>query len=61
MGDPLAHLRFTPAVYAHAAKTLRVLAEEMCQGRIMAFGGGGYDLDNLAGGWSAVVDEMSKG
>lgn len=60
MGDPLAHLCFTPAAHAHAAKTLRTLAEEMCKGRMMAFGGGGYDLENLAAGWCAVVDELSK-
>ena len=58
LGDPLAHLRLTPAAHAHAARTLCRLADEMCQGRLMAFGGGGYDLDNLAAGWCAVLAEM---
>lgn len=60
LGDPLAHLRFTPAAHAHAARTLCRLADELCQGRLMAFGGGGYDLDNLAAGWCAVLAELVK-
>jgi acetoin utilization protein AcuC len=58
LGDPLAHLRLTPEAHARVARDLRLLAEEMCQGRMMAFGGGGYDLDNLAAGWCAVLGEM---
>ena len=57
-GDPLAHLRLTPAAHAHAARTLCRFAEESCGGRLMVFGGGGYDLRNLAAGWCAVLREM---
>ncbi|MDP1716765.1 MAG: hypothetical protein Q8L40_01700, partial [Burkholderiales bacterium] len=42
-GDPLAHLQYTAAAHAHAAKSLCALANEMAGGRIMGFGGGGYD------------------
>ena len=59
-GDPLAHLRLTPAAHAHAAGTLCRFADESCGGRIMAFGGGGYDLRNLAAGWCAVLQEMMR-
>jgi acetoin utilization protein AcuC len=59
-GDPLAHLRLTPAAHAHAAGTLCRFADESCGGRIMAFGGGGYDLRNLAAGWCAVLQEMVR-
>jgi len=59
-GDPLAHLHLTPAAHAHAARTLCRLADEMCGGRIMAFGGGGYSLRNLAAGWCAVLGEMAN-
>ena len=48
-GDPLAHLQYTPAAHAHAAKNLCALANEVCGGRIMGFGGGGYNRGNLAG------------
>lgn len=59
-GDPLAHLQYTPAVHAHAARRLRRLADEMCQGRLLAFGGGGYDLENLAAAWTAVLEELVR-
>ena len=55
-GDPITHLRFTPAAHAHAAKRLCVLAEEYCDGRIVGMGGGGYNRRNhsLAGTeWSS--------
>ncbi len=57
-GDPLADLKFTPAVHARATRDLRKLADEMCGGRLMAFGGGGYALRNLAAAWSAVLNEL---
>lgn len=54
-GDPLANLTYSPASHARAAARLCEIAEECCQGRILALGGGGYDLDNLARAWTAVV------
>src|SRR5688572_16504893 len=60
-GDPLAHLQYTPKAHAYAARSLCALANEMCGGRIMGFGGGGYNRGNLAAAWCAVVDEFVKG
>ena len=57
-GDPLAQLQYTPAVHAHAAQRLVTLADQFAKGRIMAFGGGGYDRTNLAHAWSAVLREF---
>jgi acetoin utilization protein AcuC len=57
-GDPLAHLRYSPQVHAHAARSLSQLADEFSGGRIMAFGGGGYDRGNLARAWCAVLGEF---
>jgi acetoin utilization protein AcuC len=57
-GDPLAHLAYTPAVHTLAARSLRLLADRHAQGRLMAFGGGGYDRGNLAAAWSNVVAEL---
>lgn len=57
-GDPLAHLRFTPAAHAHAAARLRDIAERHASGRLLAFGGGGYNRRNVALGWSAVVRSL---
>lgn len=59
-GDPLAHLQYTPAAHAHAAKRLCLLANDCAQGRIMGFGGGGYNRGNLAQAWCAVLNEFLK-
>jgi len=57
-GDPLAHLRLTPAAHGHAATRLSQLADELCAGRVLALGGGGYDRGNLARAWTAVVEGL---
>jgi acetoin utilization protein AcuC len=54
-GDPLTHLRFTPETHGYAAERLCRIADELCEGRLVATGGGGYDRGNLARAWSAVV------
>ncbi len=41
-GDPLSHLQFTPAAYDHAITTLHELSHELCGGRLLETGGGGY-------------------
>lgn len=57
-GDPIADLNFTVNCHAHAAHRLCAIADECCEGRVVATGGGGYDRDNLARAWSAVVAAM---
>ena len=59
-GDPLADLRYSPAVHARAAADLCALADEMCGGRLLCFGGGGYDLRNLAVAWTAVLGALVR-
>ena len=54
-GDPLAQLEYSPAVHAYATQRMVRLADKFAGGRIMAFGGGGYDRSNLAQAWSAVL------
>jgi acetoin utilization protein AcuC len=54
-GDPLTHMRFSPATHARAARDLAVLADELAHGRLLAVGGGGYDRGNLAAAWTGVV------
>lgn len=60
-GDPLAHLQYTPAAHAHAARSLCALANEYAEGRIMGFGGGGYHRGNLAAAWCAVLNAFIRG
>ena len=59
-GDPLAHLELSPAAHAHATRTLIDLAEDTARGRLMVFGGGGYDLGNLASAWTSVLAELVR-
>lgn len=58
-GDPITDLQYTPTVHAYAAMRLHRLAHEMCGGRILAMGGGGYSPENVSVAWSAVVKELS--
>ncbi|HKT21028.1 MAG TPA: acetoin utilization protein AcuC [Nitrososphaerales archaeon] len=58
-GDPITDLNYSGAAHAYAAKRLHTLAHEMCGGRILAMGGGGYSSENVARAWKAVVEELS--
>lgn len=54
-GDPLTHLRYSEQAHAHVTRRLCRLADERCQGRLLALGGGGYNLHNIGRAWTAVV------
>jgi len=54
-GDPLTHLRYTADVHYRVAFDLAKLADRFAGGRIVAMGGGGYNLENIARGWCAAV------
>ncbi|MCI4358408.1 MAG: acetoin utilization protein AcuC [Thermoplasmata archaeon] len=47
-GDPLARLRYSASSFSLAVGTLMALAEELCQGRLIVTGGGGYNPRNVA-------------
>ena len=57
-GDPITHLRYSSQAHAHAAARLCDIADRCCGGRLLAMGGGGYNRDNLAAAWTAVVGAM---
>ena len=59
-GDPITHLAYTSKAHAYASKKLHVLAHDVCKGRILAMGGGGYEPSNVDAAWSAVVKELSE-
>jgi len=58
-GDPLTHLGLSSAVHAFTAARLTQLANQFCEGRLLAMGGGGYNRENLAKAWCAVVNAMT--
>ena len=57
-GDPITHMAYSPAAHAHAASRLAALADRICDGRLVAMGGGGYNRVNLAEGWCEVVNAL---
>ncbi|MBM4209638.1 MAG: acetoin utilization protein AcuC [Gammaproteobacteria bacterium] len=57
-GDPLTHLAFSSAAHGRAARDLTALAERLGHGRVLATGGGGYNRQNIAAGWNAVVEGL---
>ncbi len=54
-GDPITHLQLTEAAHGHAAGRLCALADRHASGRILGFGGGGYNRRNIARAWTRVV------
>ncbi len=57
-GDPITHLEYSQESYRLAASSLAKIADEFAQGRMIALGGGGYNLDNIALAWPQVVKAM---
>jgi acetoin utilization protein AcuC len=58
-GDPLANLGLTLAAYPQIARLLHDTAHEVCEGRWVATGGGGYQWkDIVPKAWTAYFAEM---
>jgi len=58
--DPLAHLELTLSGQRHAHQALHSLAHELCEGRWVATGGGGYALvDVVPRAWTHALAEMT--
>jgi acetoin utilization protein AcuC len=59
-GDPITHMAYSEKSHAYAAERLCKLANQMCKGRLIAMGGGGYNHENIAKTWTAVVESMAQ-
>jgi acetoin utilization protein AcuC len=60
-GDPITQLKLTPAFHKHVAQRLALIASRHCPSHLMAMGGGGYNLENIARGWNAVIEGLLAG
>jgi acetoin utilization deacetylase AcuC-like enzyme len=60
-GDPLADMRVTPAGFARMTRLLLEVSAACCPGRLVFTLEGGYALDSLAGGVSAVLETLVGG
>jgi len=58
--DPLGGMRVTTPAFAAMTMALRAVAEECCEGRIVAVTEGGYDLHALAASIDAVMETLSQ-
>lgn len=56
--DPLAHLRYSPKSHEFAGETLHRIAHGLCDGKLLALGGGGYDRDSTASAWVNIVKAL---
>jgi acetoin utilization protein AcuC len=58
--DPLTHLSATTRLYEHVPRRVHGLAHELCGGRWVATGGGGYDIWRVVPrAWSALWAAVS--
>lgn len=53
--DLLAHLQLTTKAYVEVARIAHELAHEVGGGRLVVFGGGGYNQANVARAWALVA------
>ena len=57
--DRLAHLRLTTSVYAEVIRQMHDLAHELCEGKLLLFGGGGYTLPNVPRVWTVAFSTLA--
>ena len=58
--DPITHMEYSEKAHAFATKRLAEIAERYCGGKLLAMGGGGYNHDNIAKTWTAVVNALAE-
>ena len=57
-GDPITDMQYSQSTHSFATQELIGYAEQCCKGRLVALGGGGYSLENISKGWTAVTETM---
>ena len=59
-GDPITQLKLTSEFHAHVATRLSALAVKHSAGRLLAMGGGGYNLENIKVAWNDVIEKLFR-
>jgi acetoin utilization protein AcuC len=58
--DPLVRLGLTTDAYRTMAATLHALSHELCGGRLIVCGSGGYDPEHVARCWSTLIAVLAE-
>lgn len=58
-GDPITQLKLSSDFHSYVTKRLCLLANKYCEGRLLAMGGGGYNLENIKIAWNDVIEALS--
>lgn len=58
--DLLAHLQITTRTYREVVEVVRNLANELTGGRLVVFGGGGYNIANVARTWTLAACALAE-
>ncbi len=57
-GDPITQLNLTSGFHAFVTSRLVLLANKHCERKLLAMGGGGYNLDNIKTAWNDVIESL---
>lgn len=59
-GDPITDLEYSQRSHQLVTESLCEIADEFCDGRLVALGGGGYNTENISLAWPTAVKAMLK-
>ncbi len=59
-GDPLTHLRYSIDSYRKIIKRVHTISRDMCEGRLVLLGGGGYSLQNAVEAYTSAIKGLSQ-
>ncbi|NJD62769.1 MAG: acetoin utilization protein AcuC [Deltaproteobacteria bacterium] len=59
-GDPLVGMSLSENTYREVAAAVHGLAHELCGGRLLLFGGGGYRPERVAACWTAILETVCE-
>ncbi|MEM5874588.1 MAG: acetoin utilization protein AcuC [Candidatus Aenigmatarchaeota archaeon] len=59
-GDPLTQLKYSLHAHLKAVKAISSLADEICNGKLIVVGGGGYNIENVSKAWANILDFLTS-
>lgn len=58
--DPLSSLKYTMSDFRHIGRAVDILSKELCNGRLIVGGAGGYQPDTYTpAAWAAIAEEIA--